>query len=129
MELTVLLSRIFGMYLIIMAIMIFTHRKGLMVSVEAMFKEHFAQLVAAMVSILGGLIFINVYQDWSSVPAGIISTIAWLILIKGLLYAFFPEVRLAKFTKLFTERGWYTMDGLLAFGLGIYLTGFGYGFW
>ncbi|MES2134694.1 MAG: hypothetical protein V4449_00415 [Patescibacteria group bacterium] len=129
MELTVLLSRVFGVYLLIMAVAIFTRRKALMVSVEAMFKEQFAQLVAAMISILGGLIFINIYQDWSSVPAGIISTIAWLILIKGLLYAFLPEVRLAEFTKLFTERGWYTMDGLLALSIGIYLTGFGYGLW
>jgi hypothetical protein len=109
--------------------MIFMNRKALMVSVEAMFKERFAQMLASMVALIGGLLFINLYQDWSSLPAGIISALASLIFIKGLLYAFLPEVRLAKLSKVLTERSWYTMDGTLALILGIYLTGFGYGLW
>ena len=129
MDLTIILARIFGVYFIIAAIMVFANRRALMISVESMFKERFAQLLAAMISILGGLAFINVYQDFSSLPAGIISVIAWLILIKGLLYAFLPEVRLAKFTKILGEDSWYVMDGILAIIFGFFLTGFGYGLW
>ena len=129
MELTLILSRVFGVYFLIAAVMIFTNRKALMVGILAMFKERFAQLIAAMVSILGGLIFINLYQDWSTLASGILSTIAWLILLKGLLYAFLPEVRLAKLSRRLTERSWYTMDGILALVIGIYLTGYGYGMW
>lgn len=109
--------------------MVFANREALMIGVESMFKERFAQMLAAMLALIGGLVFINLYQDWSSLPSGIISTIAWLILIKGLLYAFVPEIRLARFTKLLTEHSWYTMDGILAFIVGLYLTGYGYGFW
>ena len=129
MELTQLLSRIFGVYLLLAAAMVFANRKVLMNGVEAMFKERFAQWVAALILILGGLTFINLYQSWSSIPGGIISLIAWFILAKRLLYAFLPEVRLAKFTRFLTENSWYTMDGLLALVIGLYLTGYGYGFW
>ncbi|HRH24377.1 MAG TPA: hypothetical protein PK109_02190 [Candidatus Paceibacterota bacterium] len=129
MEPTLLLARVFGVYFIIAAVMVFMNRKALMISVEAMFKERFAQMIAAMLSILGGLLFINLYQDWSTLASGIISAIAWLILLKGLLYAFVPEARLVKLFKGFTEGNWYTMDGILALVLGIYLSGIGYGMW
>lgn len=128
MELTIILSRIFGVYLLIVSVMIFMNRKALMVGVLSMFKERFAQMLAAMISILGSLTFINFYQDWSSLPSSIISTIPWFILIKGLLYAFLPEIRLAKLSHVLTERSWYTMDGILALVVGLYLAGYGYGF-
>lgn len=127
--LTIFLARVFGIYFLIAAAMVFANRTALMVGVEAMFKERFAQMVAGMVSILGGLILVNLHQDYSTLPAGIISVIGWLILAKGLMYAFLPQARLAKLTKLFTERAWYTMDGLLALAFGIYLTGFSFGSW
>lgn len=129
MELAVLLSKVFGVYFLIASAMVFLNRKALMVSVESMFKERFAQMLAAMIALLGGLTFVNLYQDWSSLPSGILSAIGWLILIKGLLYAFMPEVRLASLTKILSEHSWYIMDGVLAFIVGLYLTGYGYGFW
>jgi hypothetical protein len=129
MDMTTLLARIFGPYLLLAALMVFANRKALMLNVEAMFQERFAQWLAAMIAILGGLTYVNLYQDWSSLPSGILSTIGWLILFKGLLYAFLPEVRLAKFTKILNDRSWYTMDGILAVIFGVYLSGFGYGLW
>lgn len=129
MDLTMLLCRVFGIYFLIAAVMVFANRKALLIAVEAMFKERFAQLLTAMICLLGGLLFINFYQDWTSLPSGIISTIAWLIFAKGLLYAFLPEARLAKFTKVLNDQSWYVMDGLLALGFGAYLTGVGFGLW
>lgn len=127
--LTLFLARVFGIYLLIAAVMVFANRTALMVGVEAMFKERFAQLLAGMLSLLGGLILINLHQDYSTLAAGIISAFGWLIFAKGLMYAFVPEARLAKLTKLMTERLWYTMDGILALALGLYLTGYSFGLW
>ena len=127
--LTLFLARVFGIYFLIAAAMIFANRAALMTGVESMFKERFAQLMAAMLSLLGGLILINLHQDYSSLPAGIISVIGWLIFLKGMLYAFLPEARLVKLSKKFTERAWYTMDGVLALVVGVYRTGFSFGAW
>ena len=129
MILTLFLARVFGVYLLIAAAMIFANRTALMLGVEAMFKERFAQLMAAMVSILGGLVLVNLHQDWTSLASSIISVIGWLIFAKGLLYAFLPHAKLAALTKVMTERMWYTMDGILALAFGLYLTGFSYGLW
>lgn len=129
MEPSLVLARIFGVYFLIAAVMVFGNRTALMVGVEAMFKERFAQLVAAMISLLGGLAYVNFYQEWSSVASSLLSLIGWLLIAKGLLYAFLPEARLVTLSRLLTERRWYTMDGLLALAAGIYLTGYGYGLW
>ncbi len=126
---TILLARIFGLFFLLATLMVFANRKALMINVAAMFKERFAQWLAAMIALLGGLTYVNLYQDWSSLPSCILSAIGWFILAKGLIYAFLPDVQFAKFTKILNENAWYTMDGVLALILGIYLTGFGYGFW
>lgn len=127
--LTLFLARVFGIYFLIAAAMVFANRASLMIGVEAMFKERFAQMLAGMISLLGGLILINLHQDYSTITAGIISVIGWLIFLKGLMYAFLPQARLAMLTKVVTERMWYTMDGLLALVFGVYLTGASFGVW
>ncbi len=127
MELTVLLSKIFGVYMVIAGIAVFFNRRHLMAGIIAMAKERFAQLVAGMLALLMGLLIVNIHNDWSSMPASLISLIGWIGLLKGLLYIFLPEAQLAKLMKGFTERAWYTVDGILALLIGLYLAGYGYG--
>lgn len=127
MELTILLAKVFGLYLIVAGVEVFLNRKHLMLGVVAMFKERFAQLLAGMMALLGGLLLVNIHTDWSTLPAGVVSAIGWLILVKGLLYLFVPEVHLAKFVKNFSERSWYTIDGTFALVIGLYLVNFGFG--
>ena len=129
MDMTIILARVFGVYFLIAAAMVFTNRRALMLGVTSMFKERFAELLAGMIALMGGLFYVNVYQDWSSFPSSLLSLFGWLIIAKGLIYGFTPEIHLAKLTHVLTERSWYTMDGILALVLGIYLTGFGYGVW
>ena len=126
---TIYLARVWGAYFLIASVMVFMNRRALMLSVKSMFTERFAELVAAMIAILGGLAYVNLYQNWSSFPAGLLSLLGWLVLIKGLLYAFLPQAKLAKLTGLLTERMWYTADGVLALLAGLYLAGYGYGLW
>lgn len=127
MELTVLLSKIFGVYMIIAGIAVFFNRRHLMVGIIAMAKERFAQLVAGILAVLMGLILVNIHNVWSTAPAAVVSLIGWIALLKGLLYLFLPEAQLAKLVKGLTERAWYTVDGVLALLVGLYLAGFGYG--
>lgn len=127
MELTVLLSKIFGVYMIIAGIAVFFNRRHLMVGIVAMAKERFAQLVAGILAVLMGLILVNIHNVWSTAPAIVVSLIGWAALLKGVLYLFLPEAQLAKLVKGLTERTWYTVDGVLALLVGLYLAGFGYG--
>lgn len=127
MELTILLSKVFGVYFLIVSALVFLNRKGLLLSVRAMAQERFAELTVAVFAILGGLFYINIYQDYSTTVSCVLSVIGWLTLIKGLVLAFLPQAHLEKMTSLFSKKMWYTLDGVLALIAGLYLAGFGYG--
>ena len=129
MDITILLARVFGVYLLIGAAAVFLNRKALIIGVTSMFKERFAELMAALMAILAGLFYVNLYQDWSSLPTRILSLIGWLILAKGLLLAVLPQSHPARIINLFNQRKWYVVDGLVALAFGLYLTGVGFGWW
>lgn len=74
-----------------------------------------------------GLVIVNLHNDWSTTPAALVSLIGWIGIAKGLVYFFLPEAKLVKLMKALTDRSWYVFDGLVAAALGLYLAGFGYG--
>lgn len=127
MELTILLSKIFGVYMIVAGLAVFMNRKHLMAGIIGMAKERFAQIMAGIIGLLFGLVMVNIHNDWSTLPASLISLIGWAGLVKGLAYLFLPEKSLTKLMHLFTERSWYLIDGIIVLVVGIYLAGFGYG--
>lgn len=127
MELTVLLAKIFGVYMLLVGLAILMNRRHVMAGVIALAKERFAQIIAGMLALLLGLFLVNVHNDWSSLPASLVSLIGWMALAKGLLYLFLPEGALGKLVHSLTERSWYLVDGILVILVGLYLAGFGYG--
>ncbi len=127
MELTILLSKILGAYMLIAGIAVLMNRRHLMAGIVAMAKERFAQIMAGVIALLFGLVLVNIHNDWSTLPASIISLIGWAALLKGLFYLFMPEKGLTKLMHALTERSWYLIDGIVILVAGLYLAGFGYG--
>ncbi len=127
MELTILLSKVFGVYFLIISALVFLNKKGLLLGVRAMAQERFAELSISVLAILGGLFYINIYQDYSTATSGLLSLFGWFTLIKGLALAFAPQNYLQRIATLFSKKMWYALDGILALLVGLYLTGFGYG--
>ena len=129
MELTILLAKIFGLYMLIMGVAILMNKKHFVGAIIAIAKERFAQIIAGAVALLVGLWMVNVHNDWSSWGAGIVSLIGWIGLAKGFAYLFLPERQLNQIVHQFAERTWYMVDGVLVILLGAYLAGFGFGLW
>ncbi len=129
MELTILLAKIFGVYMLVMGVAIFMNKKHFVGAIVAIAKERFAQIIAGAVGLLVGLWMVNVHNDWSSVPASLITLLGWTGVAKGFAYLFLPEQKLTKLVHFFAERNWYAIDGAVVIILGAYLAGFGYGVW
>jgi hypothetical protein len=126
-EMTMYLGQVFGLYLIITAVLVFTRRRQL-IPVMGMFgKETFDRLTIAIVEVLAGLFFVLGYQEWGSFYEGVISVFAWLVLLEGLLWLFLSDKATTAIVKLFNNKTWYTLGGLLSLGFGIYLAGTGFG--
>lgn len=127
MLLTTLLAKIFGLYMLIAGLAILMNRKHMVLAVIAIAKERSSQLIGGLVALLLGLFIVNIHNDWSVLPASLVSLVGWASVIKGLAYLFLPEATLTKYMHLLAERKWYLIDGLAAVLIGLYLAGFGFG--
>ncbi|HYD93099.1 MAG TPA: hypothetical protein VEB18_01425 [Candidatus Paceibacterota bacterium] len=127
MPLTIFLAQVFGLYMIIAGIAIIANQRNIMLAVAALVEERFSQLLVGVLSLLLGLFLVNSHNDWSTLPAGIVSLIGWLSLVKGIFYLFTPENSLTKIIRKLNQRKWYMIDGIIAILIGAYLAGFGYG--
>lgn len=127
MELTILLAKVFGLYLIIGGASIMLRERYFMPVVGAFVEERLTRLVVGILELLGGLFLVVSHTDWSSVPAGIITVFGWVLVIEGTLYLILPDESVEKVIKALNSKYWYILGGALAIFLGTYLAGFGFG--
>lgn len=84
MGLTILLARVFGVYLCVMGVAIFKNSKHIEAAVEEMSGSHFAQLVAGIIPLFIGSFLVNIHNVWGG--NGLVcavSLVSWLFLIGG----------------------------------------------
>ena len=85
--------------------------------------------MAGVFAIFFGLIVVNLHNVWTTLPASLVSLTGWLALLKGILYLVLPEAQMEKMMKMFMDRKWYLIDGILVLLVGAYLAGYGYALW
>ncbi len=80
-----------------------------------------------MAEVLAGLFLVVMHNQWSPLPAAVITLIGWLLLLEGLLFLVLPDDLVGRFMATFNTESWYLAGGLLAIAAGAYLTAFGFG--
>ena len=119
------LSQVFGLYLVIMAI-IFAARvhyyRKMMKSVKP---NAFSVLLGGSLGLLMGLFLVTIHNFWNGFAVDLLSLLFWFILIKSILVLSFPERVIAYSQKLYSGHGYYVMVILSAI-LGIVLMANGY---
>ncbi len=127
MELTILLAKVFGLYLIIGGASIMLRERYFMPVVGAFVEERLTRLVVGILELIAGLFLAVSHTDWSSIPAGVITAFGWVMVIEGTLYLLLPDESVEKLIKAMNSKYWYILGGALAIFLGTYLAGFGFG--
>jgi hypothetical protein len=127
MLLTILLAKVFGLYMLIAGLAMLTNRSHMMLAIVALAKDRGSQLVAGTVALFFGLLIVNIHNVWGPLPASLVSLIGWLGVLKGIAYLALPEAKLTKLMHMVSERKWYMVDVAIAVVIGLYLTGFGFG--
>ncbi len=127
MLLTILLSKVFGLYMIIAGLAVLTRRRQILLAVGALVEDKSARLVVGLMTLLIGLFIVNLHNVWDTLPTMLVSLFAWLAVVKGAAYLFLKESTLDAWTKHFLNRKWFMIDGVLTVLVGLYLAGFGFG--
>lgn len=128
MELTILLSKVFGIYLIIAGLACLFRRKWFMSAVHSFVEEKFSRVVLAFAELIAGLFLIFTHNIWSSFAEGLVSLFGWMLAIEGVSYLFLSDRFVSKMIRFFNTKAWYIGGGIASLILGIYLARIGFGF-
>jgi hypothetical protein len=127
MELTVFLSKVFGIGLIIMGAAIMIRRRYFIPVFGAFVEERLIRVVVSLAELIAGLFLVIGHNVWSPLPAAIISFLGWMAVIEATAYLLLPDDMLEKFIGTFNVPAWYLVGGLFTILIGIYLASFGFG--
>jgi hypothetical protein len=121
---TVFLSRLIGIYAILVALSMITHKRAIIAMVTALLNNAPLLFLVGVMAVIPGLAMVLGHNVWSggALPV-IVTVIGWLTLIKGLLFLFLSPAAESGFFlgALHYERYFYFYVAFLLV-LGVYLT-------
>ncbi|MBP7741286.1 MAG: hypothetical protein KA104_01170 [Candidatus Pacebacteria bacterium] len=125
--LEVFIAKLFGLYLIIMGVLVLTKKKSVMPAVMDLVKNRALTIVLGTLSLVAGLAVVLAFQDVSMTPTGLISLIGYMMVVEGIIYLALPVKSVQKMVRSFGNKQWFMVSGIVAVLAGIYLAGFGFG--
>lgn len=127
MELTILLSKVFGIYLLIGGLSIWLRKSYFTPILGAFAHDPLMRMVVATLEIVGGLFIILTHNVWTSAAASLVSLMGWLLFLEGTAYMFMSNRAVERMYKKLDVRAWYTFGGITALLIGMYLVAYGFG--
>lgn len=124
---TIALAKVLGIFFIIVGCAVALRRRYFLPVFASFAKERLTRAIIALSELLVGLFLVVAYNEWSPVPAAVITVIGWMAVIEGSLYLLLPDDMVDRFISAFNTPTWYLAGGLLSVAIGIYLAAFGFG--
>ncbi|MPZ34934.1 MAG: hypothetical protein GEV13_28825 [Rhodospirillales bacterium] len=128
METSVLLSKTLGLCLVVIGAAIILRRHYFLPVFAAYVEQRLVRAVVSMIELAVGLLLV-VHNVWSPLPAAIITLLGWMAVAEAIAWLFLPDTVVARLIGTFNTAAWYIVGGMLAIGVGLYLAGFGFGWW
>lgn len=127
MELTLLLAKVFGIYLIVGGIAIWTRRRFFMPVLGNFAHDPLIRLIVGTLELVGGLFLVLTHNVWASAPASLVTLFGWMLAVEGAFYMIASDEVVDRMFSLLNRPWWYTVGGIFAVLTGLYLTAYGFG--
>lgn len=122
-----MLSQVLGLFLVIVGLSIMVRKQYFVPVVGAFVEDRLTRMLMGIFELLAGLFLVVNHADWSSLAAGIISTIGVVLVAEGTAYLLLPDRAMVWVIRTFNVKAWYVAGGTLSVLLGAYLIFFGFG--
>jgi hypothetical protein len=121
---TLFLSRLIGLYCILIALSMITRKQATLESVTAVLRDPSMIFVLGAITLIAGLAMVLMHNIWSGGALVVIVTlVGWMTLIKSLSFLFLPtDVNAEFFLRQFHYQTLFYLYGTFLLVLGIYLT-------
>ena len=124
---TVLLSRVLGVFIIIVGDAALFHREAFAQLVATFSRDRTLRTLFAAIELLAGLFLVALHRAWDTAPAFIISLLGWMAVLESSAYLLLPDRVVHSFLAPFAKPGVIAVTGVVALVLGVYLAAYGFG--
>src|SRR5690242_2595283 len=107
MDVSIFLAKALGLYVLIMAIMMFAKEKKVKVIVKEMCSDPAMMFLSGCMTLIIGILLVNVHNMWFSDWRILITLIAWITLIKGVIRTLFPHIAVRMINKIMKNKTTY----------------------
>jgi putative exporter of polyketide antibiotics len=121
---TLFLSRLIGLYCILIALSMITRKQATLESVTTLLHDPSMMFVLGAITLIAGLAMVLMHNIWSGGALVVIVTlVGWMTLIKSLSFLFLPtDVNAEFFLRQLHYQTLFYLYGTFLLVLGIYLT-------
>jgi hypothetical protein len=121
---TIFLSRLIGLYCIVIALSMMTRRQATVETVTALLQNPSMMLIVGIITLAAGLAVVLAHNIWSGGALVVVVTlVGWITLIKSLFLLFLPpEMRAGLFLGQLHYQQLFYLYASISLVLGVYLT-------
>jgi len=121
---TLFLSRLIGLYCILVALSMMTRRQVTVETVTALLQNPSMMLILGVITLAAGLAMVLAHNIWSGGALVVVVTlVGWITLIKSLFFLFIPpEMEAGLFLGRLHYQQLFYVYGAISLVLGVYLT-------
>ena len=121
---TIFLSRLIGLYCIVIAVSMMTRRQATVETVTALLQNPSMMLIVGIITLAAGLAVVLAHNIWSgSALVVVVTLVGWITLIKSLFFLFLPpEIEAGLFLGQLHYRQLFYLYTTISLVLGVYLT-------
>ncbi len=123
----IFLIQMFGVYFLIVGIIVLIRRKALLPAVEGLGKDRALMMIVGAFELVAGIALALAYPVVSLGPIGLVSLIGYIMAIEGILYLSGGSF-IQKILRRFNTKRSFVIGGIVSIVLGAYLVGHGFGF-
>jgi putative exporter of polyketide antibiotics len=121
---TLFLSRLIGLYCILVGLSMMTHSRATVETVTALLQNPSMTLILGVITLAAGLAMVLAHNIWSGGTLVVVVTlVGWMALVKSLFFLFLPpEMETRLFLQQLHYQQLFYLYGAISLALGVYLT-------
>ena len=117
---SIYLAKIIGTNMVVLSLLIMFNPERMRRAMDAIFENQGLRFLFAMLTVIVGTILINLHNIWDLDWPIVITIIAWIVFLRGILRLYFPHT-MRQFTQRFAHKYTYIFSGVGAFIIGAFL--------
>jgi len=121
---TLFLSRLIGLYCILIGLSMMTHSQATVETVTALLQNPSMTLILGVITLAAGLAMVLAHNIWAGGTLVVVVTlVGWMALVKSLFFLFLPpEMETRLFLQQLHYQQLFYLYGAISLALGVYLT-------